>query len=65
MEEPLGGYRIDPTDESQEDELARLLHVRSMQDPDMDEELNKIKPDDDLTAIFAKLASSSDDFQLF
>ena len=63
VEEPLGGYRIDPTDESQDDELARLL--RTMEDPDMKDGPNKIQPEDDLTTIYAKLTSSSDDFQLF
>ena len=62
VEEPLGGYRIDPTDESQEDELERLL--RTMQDPDMEDGPTKIREDDDLTTIYAKL-TASDDFELF
>ena len=63
VEEPLGGYRIDPTDESQEEELAKLL--RTMQDPDMEDGPYKIQPDDDLTTIYAKLTSSDENFQIF
>lgn len=61
VEEPLGGIRVDPTDESQEAELARLL--AAMQSPEVDGPF-KIEPDDDLATIYAKLASS-DDFEIF
>jgi len=63
VEEPLGGYRMDPSDESQEEELKRLL--KSMQDPDADNGEFAIGPDDDLSTMYAKLTASDDDFQLF
>lgn len=62
IEEPLGGYRIDPTDPSQDEELARLL--RSMQDPNIVDGPYKIQPDDDLPTIYAKLTASND-FEIF
>ena len=63
VEEPLGGYRIDPTDESQEEELKKLL--RSMQDPNEDNGQFAITDDDDLATMYAKLTASDDNFQLF
>jgi dienelactone hydrolase len=62
-EEPLGGYRIDPSDESQEEQLASLL--RSMQDQRMKDGPYKIQPDDNLATIYAKLIASDENFQLF
>jgi dienelactone hydrolase len=62
VEEPLGGIRVDPTDDSQEAELAKLL--AAMQSPDIKDGPLKIEPDDDLPTIYAKLASS-DDFEIF
>lgn len=63
VEEPLGGYRIDPTDKFQEDELAKLL--RSMEDPKQKEGPFAIQPDDDLPAIYAKLTAFDENFQIF
>lgn len=63
VEEPLGGYRVDPTDESQEAELKKLLI--SMQDPNADNGSFAIHPEDDLSTIYGKLTASDSDFQLF
>lgn len=62
VEEPLGGKRIDQTDESQKEELAELL--KSMQSG---EDLGPytINPDDDLATIYAKLKASDENFQIF
>lgn len=62
VEEPLGGRRIDPTDESQKDELAKIL--KAMQAGDQPGPYT-IKPDDDLTTIYAKLKASDENFQIF
>jgi hypothetical protein len=63
VEEPLlSGRHIDPTDASQEEELANLL--RSMQDPNHTGPF-KIEDDDDLAAIYTKLVNSDENFQLF
>lgn len=62
VEEPLGGYRIDPSDKSQEEELKRLL--KSMQDSSYDGPY-AIEDDDDLSTIYGKLTASDEDFQLF
>ena len=63
VEEPLmSGPRVDPTDESQEEALAKLL--RSMQDPEMNGPY-KIRDDDDLPTIYKKLLSSDESFQIF
>jgi dienelactone hydrolase len=63
VEEPLlSGPRIDPTDESQEEALARLL--RSMQDPSATGPY-KVTDDDDLPTIYKKLISSDENFQIF
>jgi dienelactone hydrolase len=61
-EEPLGGKMMDPTDESQRDELANML--RTMEPEDVSPEL-KIQPDDDLEMIYAKLKASDESFQIF
>lgn len=64
VEEPLGGYRVDPSDKSQEEELKKLLI--SMQDPNADNGPYSIDPTtDDLTTIYGKLTASDEDFQLF
>jgi dienelactone hydrolase len=62
VEEPLGGKRIDPTDESQKEELSELL--RSMQTGEVPGPYT-IKPEDDLTLIYAKLKASDENFQIF
>jgi dienelactone hydrolase len=63
VEEPLlSGPRIDPTDEAQEEALARLL--RSMQDPSATGPF-KVTDDDDLPTIYKKLLSSDENFQIF
>lgn len=62
VEEPLGGYRIDQTDESQQEELAALL--RKAQD-EGNPGLYPIEPDDDLLTIYAKLKASDENFQIF
>ncbi len=61
VEEPLGGRRIDQTDESQNDELTKLL--KGMQNDESGE--YEISPDDDLTMIYAKLKASDENFQIF
>lgn len=61
VEEPLGGRRIDPTDESQKDELAEIL--KGMQNDESGP--YAISPDDDLTTIYAKLKASDENFSLF
>jgi hypothetical protein len=63
VEEPLlSGRYVDPTDASQEKELAKLL--QSMQDPNQTGPF-KIEDDDDLAAIYTKLVNSDENFQLF
>ena len=62
VEEPLGGRRIDQTDESQKEELAQLL--KTMQNGE-EEGPYTIKPDDDLATIYAKLKAGDDSFQIF
>lgn len=61
-EEPLSGIRIDPTDDSQRDQLAEIL--RGMEPEDVPPEL-KIQPEDDLEEIYAKLLQSDPSFQIF
>lgn len=61
-EEPLGGIRIDQTDEAQRDELAELL--RGMEPDNVPADL-KIQPDDSLELMYAKLKASDDSFQIF
>ena len=63
VEEPLGGHYIDPSDESQDEELARIL--RAYQDPNMKDGPNKILPDDDLSTIYSKLIASDENFQIW
>ena len=63
VEEPLlSGPRIDPTDASDEEALAKLL--RSMQASDY-EGPYKILEDDDLPTMYKKLLSSDENFQIF
>jgi dienelactone hydrolase len=62
VEEPLGGKRMDPTDDSQRTELIGLL--RSMESDDVDPEY-KIEDDDDLEIMYAKLKAADDTFQIF
>lgn len=62
QEEPLGGIRIDPTDDSQRDQLAEIL--RGMEPDDVPPEL-KIQPEDDLEEIYSKLLQSDPSFQIF
>lgn len=61
--EPLQGYRIDPTDESQEEEMKKLL--RSMEGPDQKAGPYAIEDDDDLELMYAKLKAYDKNFQLF
>ena len=63
VEEPLGGYRIDPTDESQDGEMARLL--RSMEGPDQKEGPYALEDEDDLATIYAKMKAHDENFQIF
>jgi dienelactone hydrolase len=63
VEEPLGGYRIDPTDDTQENELAEIL--RSMEEPDAKKGPFALEEDDDLVTIYAKLKASDENFQIF
>ena len=63
VEEPLGGFRIDPSDEAQEEELKRLL--RSMEEPEQKAGPYAIEDDDDLATIYAKLKAADENFQLF
>jgi dienelactone hydrolase len=63
VEQPLGGYRIDPTDEEQEEELVKLL--RSMEPPEQKYSPYAIEDDDDLTTVYAKLKAADDKFQIF
>ena len=63
VEQPLGGYRIDSTDEEQEEELAKLL--RSMEPPEQRRGPYALEDDDDLTTIYAKLKAVDDKFQIF
>jgi len=62
QDQPLGGRRIDQTDESQRDELAEIL--RGMERDGVPPEF-KIQPDDDLELMYAKLKASDDSFQIF
>lgn len=62
VEEPLGGRRIDPTNDSQRDELAEIL--RSMEPDDVPPEY-KIQDDDTVEIMYAKLKAYDDSFQLF
>eukprot|EP00980_Cylindrotheca_fusiformis_P001628 scaffold368_cov125-Cylindrotheca_fusiformis.AAC.6 len=62
VEEPLGGRRIDPTDDSQRDELAEML--RSMEPDDVPPEY-KIEENDTVEIMYAKLRAYDDSFQLF
>ena len=63
VEEPLGGYQIDPRDESQEEELIRLL--KAMEGPKQKEGPFAIKDNDDLSTIYAKLKAADENFQIF
>jgi dienelactone hydrolase len=62
VEEPLGGKMMDPTDESQQEDLVKIL--RGMEPENMPAEL-KIQDDDDIETIYAKLKAGDDSFQLF
>ena len=62
QEVPLSGKRMDPTDETQRDELAEIL--KTMEPEDVPPEF-KIQPEDDLDMIYAKLNASDDSFQIF
>jgi dienelactone hydrolase len=63
VEEPLGGTRVDPTDDTQENELAEIL--RSMEDANAKKGPYAIEEDDDLVTIYAKLKASDENFQIF
>jgi hypothetical protein len=63
VEEPLGGYRIDPSDEEQEEELKKLL--RTMEEPEQKNGPYAIEEDDDIATIYAKLKAADENFQLF
>jgi dienelactone hydrolase len=63
VEEPLGGYRVDPTDDTQESELAEIL--RSMEDAEAKKGPYALEDEDDLVTIYAKLKASDENFQIF
>eukprot|EP00977_Amphora_coffeiformis_P010056 scaffold2353_cov167-Amphora_coffeaeformis.AAC.47 len=63
VEEPLGGYRIDPSDEEQEEEMKKIL--RSMEEPGQKAGPYAIEDDDDLATMYAKLKAADENFQLF
>ena len=63
VEDPLDGLMVDPTDESDREELAKIL--RSMQDPDAAKGALEIDDKDDLNLIYAKLLAGSDKFEIF
>lgn len=65
VDEPLGGFRIDPDNKesAQENEMAKLL--RSMEEPEQAKGPYAITDDDDLETIYAKLKAADDDFQIF
>lgn len=63
VEEPLGGYRLDPSDEEQEEEMKRIL--RSMEEPAQKDGPYALMDDDDLATMYAKLKAADENFQLF
>jgi dienelactone hydrolase len=63
VEEPLGGYRLDPSDEEQEEEMKRVL--RSMEEPEQKAGPFALMDDDDLSTMYAKLKAADENFQLF
>jgi dienelactone hydrolase len=63
VEMPLGGKMMDPSNKSQEEELAKIL--RSMQDASAVKGDFVIDDSDDLATIYAKLTSGPDKFELF
>mmetsp|Transcript_16211 Transcript_16211/g.38239 ORF Transcript_16211/g.38239 Transcript_16211/m.38239 type:complete len:719 (-) Transcript_16211:548-2704(-) len=63
VEEPLGGYRIDPTDEAQDGKLGDLL--RAMEGPEQKASPFALEDDDDVDIMMAKLKAYDEDFQLF
>ena len=63
VEEPLGGYRIDPSDEEQEKQMMKIL--RSMEEPEQKAGPYAIQDDDDLATMYAKLKTADENFQLF
>ena len=63
VEEPLGGYYIDPSDEEQEEQLKKIL--RSMEEPEQKEGPYAIQDEDDLATMYAKLKAADQNFQLF
>jgi dienelactone hydrolase len=62
VEEPLGGRRMDPTNDSQRDELREML--RGMEPDDVLPEY-KIEDDDTIEIMYAKLKAYDDTFQIF
>ncbi len=62
VEEPLGGYRIDQTDESQQEELAALFR-RAQEGGNPGQ--YPVEPDDDIMTIYTKLKASDENFQIF
>lgn len=63
VDQPLGGIAIDPTDESQEEELMEQL--RKMEGPKQKQGPYALENNDDLTTIYAKLRAADENFQLF
>lgn len=63
VDEPLGGYHIDPSDEEQEEQLKKIL--RSMEEPTQKTGPYAIQDDDDLATMYAKLKAADENFQLF
>ena len=62
VEEPLGGRRFDPTDDTQRSKLEE--HLRSLERDDVSGP-NKIEDDDDIEIMYAKLKAADDSFELF
>jgi len=62
VEEPLGGKRIDPTNDEQREELAAML--RQMEPPDVPPEY-KIENGDTVEIMYAKLKAYDGKFQIF
>jgi hypothetical protein len=62
VEEPMGGSRVDPTDDTQSSELTERL--RNMESDDVDPRY-KIEDGDAIKLMYAKLKAADDTFQIF
>lgn len=63
VDEPLGGFRVDPSDEEQEEQLKKIL--RSMEEDEQKAGPYAIEDNDDLATMYAKLKAADENFQLF